>query len=279
MIHILTINGKEVYGIIYKITNKLNGKCYIGQTTNKKGVRGRYYAAGSSNSERVYLYHKRQKELGHYYNDHLLKSLEKYGFEAFEVCEVFDTAMSKEELNEKEIYYINYFDSFNNGYNMNKGGEGSTGVDYMKGKNNPMSTPIVQLTLDGKFIKEWGSFGEIRRSGLNVPNIEQVCNGFNTKAYESLWMYAKDYDPKQKYQWVPPSCYKTIVLLNDDNQIIQEFHSVAETARLLHIDRKTVRDSCKQIFQNPKYKLRYKDKYIEEQRLNERTPVMGDVTV
>lgn len=276
---IIEVDGKEVYGIIYKITNTVNNKSYIGQTINKRGFRGRYYATGKNNADRVYKYLLQGKNSGRYYNSYLLHSLEKYGLEAFEITEVLDTAQSQEELNKKEIYYIQFYDSFNNGYNMNKGGEGSSGTDYMKGFDNPMSTPITQLSLDGKFIKEWGSFGEIRRSGLNVPNIEQVCNGKNTKAYESLWMYSKDYDPNKEYYWKPPSCYKTIILLDDNNQIIQEFHSLAECARMLHIDRRTARDSCKQRFENPKYKLRYKDEYIEEQRLNERTPALGDATV
>ena len=31
------------YGIIYLIRNKINNKCYIGQTINKRGFKGRYY--------------------------------------------------------------------------------------------------------------------------------------------------------------------------------------------------------------------------------------------
>ena len=46
------------------------------------------------------------------YNDYLLKSIEKYGFNAFEVIEIFDIAFSKEELDIKEKCYINIFNNF-----------------------------------------------------------------------------------------------------------------------------------------------------------------------
>lgn len=36
----------EVYGIIYKITNLTNGKCYIGQTNQKRGFKDRYNHKG-----------------------------------------------------------------------------------------------------------------------------------------------------------------------------------------------------------------------------------------
>ena len=59
----ITIDGKEVYGIIYKITNTIINKCYIGQTRSKRGFRGRYYHSGEG-IERVYKFHMYQKRVG-----------------------------------------------------------------------------------------------------------------------------------------------------------------------------------------------------------------------
>lgn len=264
----ININGEEVYGIIYKITNKINNHSYIGQTKNKRGFNGRYDSSGTG-IERVYRYYKREQKRGRFYNNYLLNALEKYGLDAFDVCEVLDTAMSAEELDEKEIYYIDYFDSYNNGYNLTLGGERGCGENQPKGKDNPLSTPVCQLTLDGELIKIWDSFADIKRgSEYNVPNIVLACQGVNSHSYGYLWILKKDYDPNKKYCWKPSKVYRPVVLLNDHDQIIQEFVSITQASRELHINRETVRDACNKVWDKPKYKFRYKDEYIEEQRLS-----------
>ena len=120
----------SIFGIIYKITNKVNGKIYIGQTTSKRGFEGRYPRKGIG-IERVYNYYLSCKKAGHNINDHLFYSIEKYGFDSFDVDEKFDIAYSLEELNEKEIYYINFYKSNNSnlGYNKQEGGFNGTPSD------------------------------------------------------------------------------------------------------------------------------------------------------
>lgn len=55
-----------------------------------------------------------------------MNSIDKYGIENFDVDKIFDTAKDLEELNEKEIYWINFYKSNNPlyGYNETIGGEG-----------------------------------------------------------------------------------------------------------------------------------------------------------
>ena len=117
----MKIGNTEVYGIIYKITNKVNGKVYIGQTV--RSFKERYGFSGVG-IERVYKYHNYNKSIGEKYNKHLLSSIEKYGFDSFEVDENFDKSYSKEELNYKEMYWIKYYNSINPnyGYNNQEGG-------------------------------------------------------------------------------------------------------------------------------------------------------------
>ena len=184
--------------------------------------------------------------------------------------------MSREELSATDIYYIEVFNSFYNGYNKTLGGETGCGQNQLKGKDNPLSVAVCQLTLDGHLVKIWDSLADIRRdSEYNVPNIEQTCRGINSQSYGYLWVFKKDYDPSKEYHWKPSNNYKTIVWLDDSNSIIKEFISIKDASIALKIDRKTVRDTCNNVWKNPKFNLKFKKdyKYIEEQRLNEETSI------
>lgn len=89
---------------IYKITNKDNNKVYIGQSTNL---------------ERRYKEHFEWNNKSNQYIDLLIKDLgkEKFSYEIIELCD-------SNELDEKEKYWINYYQSFYEGYNKTKGGNG-----------------------------------------------------------------------------------------------------------------------------------------------------------
>ena len=125
------INGLlDVYGIIYLIRNKVNGKCYIGQTYKKNGFKDRYgVKCNQSLVEGFYKAHKNNNSS----SDIILKDMEKYGLDAFEVNECIDYAFSKIELDIKEKTYISIYksmisNSYNNyyvgGYNKTSGGSG-----------------------------------------------------------------------------------------------------------------------------------------------------------
>lgn len=90
---------------IYKIVNKINGKCYIGQ---------------SINIEARFKQHIRSTRYKNKVNK-LYNALRKYGVENFVfsvICEV-----PQSSLNEYEISYIKYYNSFTNGYNSTSGGD------------------------------------------------------------------------------------------------------------------------------------------------------------
>lgn len=97
------------YGIIYQAYNKINHKSYIGQTIRPLEIRIRLHY----NSEHCPLFHR---------------ALEKYEKEDWE-WKIIDTADTKEELDEKEIYWIAFYDTHNieKGYNLTDGGGGSNG--------------------------------------------------------------------------------------------------------------------------------------------------------
>lgn len=99
---------------IYKITNKINGHSYIGQSIN---IKNRWAAHKS------YYKTNAPTKNNKYYNCNLYTAMRKYGIENFNF-EILEEC-SKDLLDEREKYWINYYDTYENGYNMTKGGDGS----------------------------------------------------------------------------------------------------------------------------------------------------------
>lgn len=98
---------------IYKITNKVNGKVYIGKTTCVIEKRFREHI-NDSKKERC---NKRP----------LYDAINKYGEDNFYI-EIVETDIPDENINDREIFYIRYFNSYvgfenSNGYNATLGGD------------------------------------------------------------------------------------------------------------------------------------------------------------
>jgi group I intron endonuclease len=100
---LLKINT-EPYGYIYLITNKINGKGYVGQSINHL------------NSSR-WSSHIKGKQ-----NTAISRAIKKYGKENFYFDIIDITAENQDELNSLEIYYIQKLNTFGFGYNMTTGG-------------------------------------------------------------------------------------------------------------------------------------------------------------
>lgn len=92
----------NTYGVIYCITNKINGKKYVGLTT--RGIEQRFDEHCKADS-------------------YVGKAIRKYGEGNFSIS-VLDTAESREELTRKEIDWISKLGAFGDGYNLTNGGDG-----------------------------------------------------------------------------------------------------------------------------------------------------------
>lgn len=96
---------------IYKITNKQNNKVYIGQSIHIER-RWQEHLNNVSSLRNSAIYQAMRKY-----------GVENFNFEIIEICKEL-------ELDEKEKYWIQYYDSYNNGYNMTLGGESAYKYDY-----------------------------------------------------------------------------------------------------------------------------------------------------
>lgn len=164
---------------IYKITNKINNKIYIGFTS--KTLEERF-------KEHVHKSNKNSKEKTYFH-----KAIKKYGKENF-IIEVVDTSTDENYcLNVLEHYYINLYNSRDNtiGYNIGVGGEG--GDNY---SNNP-NKEIISDKISKK-LKHYYEHHEHKLKGrkLSKEHIQKIKDSnvgrqlkikYNTEEYKKLF--------------------------------------------------------------------------------------------
>lgn len=134
----------DIYGIIYKATNLINGKVYIGQTTRTLEQRkNQHYRDSESNFDYVFY-----------------KAIRKYGKENF-YWEVIDYAECRDGLNDKEVYWIDFYNSYckkenSNGYNMTIGGENLSGEynPFYGKKHSTESKKVMSEKAKGRIMTE-----------------------------------------------------------------------------------------------------------------------------
>ena len=176
--------------IVYKITNLINDKIYIGQTT--ESLKKRF-----------------SRHCGYQKNDgtYIHNAIKKYGKENF-IIEQIDIANSQEELDELEYYWINQLNSFApNGYNLKKE-KGKSGGDTLSnnpnlseisekisnskmGGKNPNSTKIIAINILTKEEFLYESMADCQRE-LDIPRhdiIMRRCLHKIKKPYNDVWLF------------------------------------------------------------------------------------------
>lgn len=169
-------------GLIYKITNKINNKIYIGKTVQPLKTRWKQHLADSKKTSKNH--------------NKLYRAMNKYGQENF-IIEVIEDNIPIELLNEKEKFYIKLFNSFYEGYNLTFGGDGESHVDIEK---------VLQLYYSGKNITEISSItgytrktvsSRLKAEGIVIKDLHQgnLNKGkkmlFENKEFNSLTLLAK----------------------------------------------------------------------------------------
>lgn len=175
--------------LVYKITNRINNKIYIGQTTETIEKRFKRHC-GYQLQDNTYLH----------------RAIKKYGADNFFI-EQIDEANSQEELNEKEFYWIKYYQSDKQGYNLKAtigkcGGDtlsNHANIDIIKQKiseskkldKNPQSVKIKAINIKDNIERTYNSMKECQND-LNISRhdiIGRRCRGIIKKPYNNEWLF------------------------------------------------------------------------------------------
>lgn len=193
----------DISGNIYLITNLINDKKYVGQTT--RGFNQRYdeYKKQSSSC-----------------NPYVIKAFNKYGFENFKF-EIIDIAKTLTELNEKEIYYISFYQSNKRiyGYNIEEGGKNATATletrqklsearknikqsqEWIDKRIEAVAKPVIKV--DSKSYEILEAFISLAEAGrknndnLSYQQIQRKCSSPPDENEEFIWCFEEDY----KKEW------------------------------------------------------------------------------
>lgn len=137
--------------VIYKVTNILDGKSYIGQTINTAEARWKRH---------------QQDALSRQLDTHFARAIRKYGVDNFKL-EVIDTAECQEELTNKEIFWIKFYNSIEEGYN-------ETTAKEKCGGNTYKSKTEEELKIIGEKISK------TKIGSLNVNAVPVKCRSIKT---------------------------------------------------------------------------------------------------
>lgn len=191
-------------GIIYLITNNINKKVYVGQTSRPLKVRWAQHLQDSETLDYA-----------------LYKAMRKYGKENFSI-EILEEC-SFEDLNDKEIYYIEKYNSYinnenSNGYNMTKGGQNI--IEYLR-------TPVYYIDLSDFCITYYDSISEaVQKTGISRT---AICNHLRLKEnillkYNYIFMNKELFESIDNIEDYIKTKYNFYVQLTLDGKYIKCIH-------------------------------------------------------
>lgn len=205
---------------IYKITNLLDGKIYIGQSLD--------------------IFHRWSKHCQNLSDSLLHQAINKQGIEnfSFQILE----QCNKESLDEREKYWIQFYNSYtnapnSNGYNMNEGG--------WKNYTSPKAIVIEQYDLDGNFIAEYPSStiaSEI--TGVDLRSIQSCCNKQDIRKTAGGFQWKRKNDDIIITSLNKRTNFEVYQIDKKTNEIIQKFSSPMEASRATGINNVGITNCC-----------------------------------
>ena len=232
-------------GYIYKITNKINRKVYIGQT--KKTIEERFQE------------HLKKAKI--HTNRYLYDAMNKYGYNNFQVSKIEECDNAK--LDEREIYWIAFYKSNNKqyGYNMTAGGGGGdTWINNLHKKETSKKLSLAQKGKKHNMSQTWRdniiksnqekktiliNKNDLEKDIKNFMSIEDICKKYNISR-KTFYNKCKEFFNKTPTEirgdkLKHSNSLKIELDIQQIEKYIQQNKTLKEMAKLLNVSQETVR--------------------------------------
>lgn len=198
--------------IIYKAENKFTGEVYVGATT-KSLIKRKNDHLQKSNKGSGGFFHQ---------------SIRTYGSNSFAWTEV-DSATSLNELAEKETDYIYMYDSFQNGYNSDKGGS--------------FKKTVYQYNIEtGELVNSYDDLVNAANAvNANKRSISNVCLHSNKSCKGYYWSYSST----NEFYSYSDLRRKTVNQISLDGDIVACYESASEASRKTGISKTCITRCCR----------------------------------
>ena len=217
---------------IYKISNDINDKLYIGKTLYT--IERRWYQHKNNAKSR--------KDLSHI---PLYSAMNKYGIEHFQIEEI-EKVDDEKQLSAREQYWIKFYDTYHNGYNASIGGDGLQLYDY---------DYIWELWEQGNTIKQISS-----QVPCNDYVVRTVLDIHNVSTQERK--LRSEYRQKESHA---PYRRKVNQIDIETGKVIHTYSSVREAALAINGDNSNLSHACKNKRKAYGYKWEYQDdEYVKK---------------
>lgn len=211
----------------------------------------------------------------HHYNYPLMQAFREFGVENFNF-EIIDKADSREELIDKEHYWIVQKDCVTpNGYNQTAlTGSGVAKDDEVALKIRQTKRKLYGKTVceiqNGQIIRQWNSLVEAaEETGLDRYKISAVCNGKRHTTGGKIFRFIQNgeiiepiYDSQTKSNRITSSCKKIAQIDIVTHKILNIYDSIALAEKATHCNASSISNCCKK--GNYKTVGGYIWKYVED---------------
>ena len=176
--------GKKKIQGIYLITCTGNDKKYIGKAMDIK---------------KRLTTHKWALKSNKHINKHLQSSYNKYGKDSFIYSIIEEVEGTEQDVFAREEYYIDLYDSKNNGFNKTDGGEGASGHTWSEGQREKLVVPIIGIEIKTGETTRFDSIIEASRIANTAhSNISHCLVGKRKQAGGYVWFYEDNYNKLNK---------------------------------------------------------------------------------